>query len=482
MLGRLARLAVLSAAALSACYSPPEPDCGFVCGSGGSCPDGYTCASDNVCHRNGTPASLSCPSSGGLPFDVQSVTATGAHEVQVTFTSIPDTAQAETAANYEIPGLTLTASPALSGATVTLMTSTQAAQSYTLTVSNVTRASDGAALTTTMGTFTGIAAFDVTGAAAYDAHSVIVHFDGPPDASLAMDPANYDIPGLTITGTPALSVTDDTVTLPTSPQAAQTYTLTVSNVKRATDFEPLDTATASFPGRPPFDVSGAMSASHTSITVTFDAPPDMTSATNLGNYAVDGGLTLSGTPTLSSATVTLTTSAQAMQPYTVTVTGVRRASDLEPLTTATATFTGRTEFDVVSATVPVAGEVKVTFSDPPDPTSAATLTNYTADGGLTFTGTPTVNGSTVTLMTSTQTGGQIYTLTVAGVTRASDGEALATTMTTFTGASCSDSAQDGDETDIDCGGTVCGACASGLKCVLGTDCQSGTCTAADTCM
>lgn len=45
------------------CYDPPKPDCGFVCGPGGACPDDYTCAADNRCHRNGTPASLMCATS-----------------------------------------------------------------------------------------------------------------------------------------------------------------------------------------------------------------------------------------------------------------------------------------------------------------------------------------------------------------------------------------------------------------------------------
>jgi hypothetical protein len=51
-------LACLGAAA--GCYSPPEPDCGFVCGPGGACPADYACASDYHCHRNGAPASVSC--------------------------------------------------------------------------------------------------------------------------------------------------------------------------------------------------------------------------------------------------------------------------------------------------------------------------------------------------------------------------------------------------------------------------------------
>lgn len=474
MLGRLACLAVLSVIApLSACYSPPEPACGFVCGSGGACPDDYTCASDNICHRNGTPATLTCTTSV-VPFDVQSVMATGAHQVKVTFTSIPDATQATVAANYSIPGLSITGTPALSGATVTLATSAQMTMTYTLTISNVTRASDGEGLTTAVGTFSGIAAFDVAGAAAYDAHSVIVHFSDTPEPSLAADPANYSIPGLTITGTPTVNL-DNSVTLPTSPQAAQTYTLTVSNVKRAGDFEPLDTTTASFPGRPPFDVSMASSVSNTSITVKFSDPPDPTMAMMIGNYSVDGSLVLSGTPVLSNDTVTLTTSSQAAQTYTVTVTGVRRASDLEPLTTASTTFDGRSAFRVASAMATKNTEMTVTFSDPPDPTAAQMLGNYNVDGGLMLSGTPSLAGSVVTITTSAQTA-QLYTVTVSNVTRASDTEAMSTTMTTFTGVTCSDTTLDGDETDVDCGGSICGPCANGLMCQAPTDCQSNNCS------
>ncbi|HEY5924394.1 MAG TPA: hypothetical protein VIV11_22105 [Kofleriaceae bacterium] len=41
-------------------------------------------------------------------------------------------------------------------------------------------------------------------------------------------------------------------------------------------------------------------------------------------------------------------------------------------------------------------------------------------------------------------------------------------------APCFDRVRDGDETDIDCGGS-CGACASGLTCADASDCQSGSC-------
>jgi hypothetical protein len=42
-------------------------------------------------------------------------------------------------------------------------------------------------------------------------------------------------------------------------------------------------------------------------------------------------------------------------------------------------------------------------------------------------------------------------------------------------ASCMDSAQNGNETDVDCGGADCGACSNGSKCQVNSDCQSSTC-------
>ncbi|MDD5547734.1 MAG: prepilin-type N-terminal cleavage/methylation domain-containing protein [Candidatus Pacebacteria bacterium] len=42
---------------------------------------------------------------------------------------------------------------------------------------------------------------------------------------------------------------------------------------------------------------------------------------------------------------------------------------------------------------------------------------------------------------------------------------------------CSDSTKNQDETDVDCGGDVCDACANGLVCVDNADCTSNTCTA-----
>src|SRR5207244_1881868 len=112
--------------------------------------------------------------------------------------------------------------------------------------------------------------------------------------------------------------------------------------------------------------SAAPIDSHT-ITVTFDAAPDMTQATNMANYAVSGGLTLTSAPTLVGSVVTISTSAQAAQTYTVTVTGVTRGNDAEPLSINTANFMGRTPFDVASAAAVTTSSITVTFDAAPVP-------------------------------------------------------------------------------------------------------------------
>ena len=43
-------------------------------------------------------------------------------------------------------------------------------------------------------------------------------------------------------------------------------------------------------------------------------------------------------------------------------------------------------------------------------------------------------------------------------------------------ATCSDTVQNQDETDVDCGGATCPACPDGSGCVVGSDCTSGVCS------
>jgi hypothetical protein len=384
------------------------------CSSASECGTGFTC-----------PAGF-CQAS----FNVASAAAATNTSITVTFDAPPDAASATNVSNYAVSGLTVSGTPTLAGNTVTLTTSSQMATSYTVTVTGVTRAADQAPLTAATATFTGRTAFDVTSASAASSISVAITFDAPPEMTSATTLANYMVMGLTLSGTPTVS--GSTVTITTSPQAVATYGVMVMGVRRASDGEPLTVSSATFTGRIDFNVASAAATSSSTITVTFDAPPSATAATTLSNYTVSG-LVLSGAPTLSGNIVTIATSTQAAQTYTVTVsTNITRAADGEPLTIRTANFMGRTPFDVVSAKSTGSGTMTVTFSDPPTLTEAMMLANYTVPG-LTLGGTPAVVGNTVTLVTSPQTGGASYTITVSGVTRMSDTEILSNASATFTG-------------------------------------------------
>ncbi len=56
---------------MAACYSTPQPDCGFVCGPSGECPADYQCGADKRCHLNGTPSSLVCAVDAPPPLDAK---------------------------------------------------------------------------------------------------------------------------------------------------------------------------------------------------------------------------------------------------------------------------------------------------------------------------------------------------------------------------------------------------------------------------
>jgi len=103
-----------------------------------------------------------------------------------------------------------------------------------------------------------------------------------------------------------------------------------------------------------FNVTGATSASNTTATVTFSDPPHASSSTTLSNYCVTtsavasfaaceasgGVLSISGTPSLSTNTVTITTAAQSAVTYNVWVQNVTSANGGIAMTTANASFTG----------------------------------------------------------------------------------------------------------------------------------------------
>ncbi len=66
-----------------------------------------------------------------------------------------------------------------------------------------------------------------------------------------------------------------------------------------------------------------------------------------------------------------------------------------------------------------------------------------------------------------------------GADGAGDGPSDAPLVDRSCGTTCCDGIQDGMETDVDCGGLLCPACANGLHCTTGTDCQSLDCAGSD---
>ncbi|HEY4242094.1 MAG TPA: hypothetical protein VGM88_19885 [Kofleriaceae bacterium] len=50
---------------VAACYTVPEPACGFRCGTNGECPDHYSCGAMNICVLDDAPADTTCGLDGG---------------------------------------------------------------------------------------------------------------------------------------------------------------------------------------------------------------------------------------------------------------------------------------------------------------------------------------------------------------------------------------------------------------------------------
>lgn len=141
-------LAIALCTGLVACYDVPQPVCGFVCGTGGACPDDYTCNSaDNVCHLNGsapmkctgapdggidTPDSIGVDMGGNTPPSVVSTNpADGASGVAVTST------------------VTATFSEEVFGVNASTFSLSQGAQTVAATVSYASSANPVATLTPT---------------------------------------------------------------------------------------------------------------------------------------------------------------------------------------------------------------------------------------------------------------------------------------------------------------------------------------------
>lgn len=283
--------------------------------------------------------------------------------------------------------------------------------------------------------------FNVTGAAATNATTVVVTFDAVPDMATAQTASSYVITGGTTAPTVTSAVLSGSqVTLTTSTQEAAAYTLTVSGVLRSGDNVPLTVSTAAFTGVTTFNLASATTTSATTIDLTFDAPPDATKAQNTGNYTLLDVSTMTTATVLSAAVsgdvVTLTTM-NNLGPvgYMVTVAGVTRDPDGAALTNDHVTFAGFDTFDVSSAVATTSTSATVTFSDAPDQATAETASNYVimdASSNMLAVTSATLAGNVVTLTTDAQAA-VTYTVKVMNVFRDPGAVALYADMAQFTG-------------------------------------------------
>ena len=381
------------------------------------------------------------------PFSVNSATATSATSVNVTFSHTPNTAVAETPGNYVITGGAGVAvsGASLSGNIVTLTTAAQVVgQAYVVTVSNVTRASDSGALVGTTGNFTGyspvanlkISEVSVDGGG--DSLEFIVTSAG---SITGMQVYVKDVLTYTFPAASAMSVgdiivlhaqasgTDETGGNPTaSGDAGATagydfWDNTIGSIT-STDMEvAVATSTGTYMDYVAWS-DGAFGSGQSTRVSTRVAAGDWTFEDSLTEfYLVDS--------TLDNGSLCLQrfNTGVGTQPADTNSVGDWTAGACNLGTNPSITST----FNVVSATSASSiNTVDVVFSNVPQKTAAETPGNYAITGGVTATS-AVLNGKTVTLGTTDQTGGQAYTLTVSNALRFNDGAALTTTAAAFSG-------------------------------------------------
>lgn len=154
-----------------------------------------------------------------------------------------------------------------------------------------------------------------------------------------------------------------------------------------------------------------------SIQITFSEAVDQDSATNTNNYRLSGGLRVSRAQLSSNNVVLITTSNQSDGgDYQLSVRNVEDTSGnaMEPSNTTFKTDYAKPK--VSSVQVNASATLTVKFSEPVNRNEAERVSNYTIDKGLRVTQATLANDNrTVTLRTSEQRDGELYKLTVNGI-------------------------------------------------------------------
>ncbi len=172
------------------------------------------------------------------------------------------------------------------------------------------------------------------------------------------------------------------------------------------------------PDTTPPEVTGASITNQTTVVVSFSEALQASGAQNAANYSISGGITVTGA-VMNGTQVTLTTSSHSFnQQYTVTVSNVKDlAGNLINPNANSAQYIlegDTTPPEVTGASITNQTTVVVSFSEALQASGAQNAANYSISGGITVTS-AVMNGTQVTLTTSSHSFNQQYTVTVSNV-------------------------------------------------------------------
>jgi hypothetical protein len=368
--------------------------------------------------------------SGGTPVPPEFISAQALSNTTVgLYFSKPLTSgTAENSSNYSLPGLSIS-SATLSGSNpnlVILTTVSQQDQLYTVTISNLVGINGETVGAPVSQSFTGDALPCLVSVSPPTKTTLELVFSEALDATTALEISNYTetIAGLGITD---VSLNANEIVLTTTLQVAGFgYTLHISNIEDMTgntvDSGDASCTEKSFTGSMTGDVTpptidSITVDSHTQLTIVFSEVVEQASAEDESNYSLSPALSISNASrhTINKNTVILTTASMSAVLYTLTVDGVRDNA-LNTMVNETDDFTGDAYPCINSVNVIDNETILVTYSEPVDLLSAENTTNYTIPG-LSISSAIRDPGNTdeVTLTTTPQIGGTIYTVTVTNV-------------------------------------------------------------------
>lgn len=364
---------------------------------------------------------------------------TTASQLQIEFSEAVETVSAQTLANYTISPSVTISSAVLNTAktTVTLTTSTHAAGNYTVTVRaikdlNATPNTLTSASLNYAYTPADVVAPTLVQAVLSTNTYLKVTFSEAVDPATAQTVSNYAITPAVAVQSAMLDVTQRNVVLTTAPHAAGSYTLKVSNVRDIANVPNTIAANSSAaytyaPGdvEPPSLRSFALHGANL-LELVFSEALDRTSAETVSNFSISGGVSVTAASLVGTGLnqIYLTTGTHTPgQAYTVTISGIRDKAAVPNIIPASiqAGYT----YQVADAVAPrlLAASLQggnqwleLTFSEPLDPATAQTASNYTLSNGIqVLQATLNDAGTGVFLKTAAHVPGTSYTVTVKNV-------------------------------------------------------------------